>query len=59
MMEEQTKNNYKNSGFIFSGCMFIGLGIGFYLGNVAMGVLFGMGVGFLAMGIINLKKKSN
>jgi len=58
-MNESSKNSYKNSGFIFSGCMFIGLGLGFYFGNVAVGVLIGMGIGFIAMGLINIKNTSN
>tara|TARA_Y100000590_G_C15465640_1_gene918119 strand:- start:191 stop:328 length:138 start_codon:yes stop_codon:yes gene_type:complete len=32
---------------LFSGCMFIGLGIGFMVNNIPGGILLGMGVGFL------------
>ena len=34
--------------------MFIGLGIGMYYGEIATGVLIGMGVGFIVMGIITM-----
>jgi len=54
-MKESKNIKYKNSGFIFSGCMFIGLGLGFYFGEVAIGVLIGMGVGFIAMDLMNSK----
>ena len=37
----------KKDSKVFSGCMFIGLGIGFIVGNIPGGILIGMGVGFL------------
>ncbi len=51
IMDEKSKSNYKTGSFLFSGCMFIGLGLGMYFGEVATGVLIGMGIGFIAMGI--------
>lgn len=39
------------SGLVFVGCMMIGLAIGFLIGNIAAGVLGGLGVGFIAMAI--------
>ena len=49
------------SNWIFVGCMFIGIAIGLYYNEAAIGTLLGMGVGFIARGVINLKqeKKDN
>ena len=32
----------------FVGCMFIGMGFGYYLGELLVGMFIGMGVGFLS-----------
>ncbi len=37
------------SGLVFVGCLLIGLAAGFLAGNVTVGVLGGLGVGFIAM----------
>lgn len=44
-------------GVVFVGCMFIGMGLGFYYNQLPVGLFVGMGVGFLGMGIISLSKK--
>jgi len=46
-METNHQNDFVNSGTIFVGCMFIGLGPGFLFNGVTPGVLIGMGVGFI------------
>jgi len=52
MANEQQKPDRKGvSGLIFVGCLMLGLAIGFLIGNVAAGVLGGLGVGFIAMAI--------
>jgi len=43
---------------IFVGCMFVGIGIGMFLGEVGSCMLTGMGVGFIAHKIYS-KKKNN
>ena len=58
-MKENNRNSYKTWGVLMPGCMFIGLGLGYVLGNVATGMFIGMGVGFILIGIMSMKKESN
>lgn len=53
-MAAKNKNGSSVSGLFFVGCMFIGVGMGFFFGNITVGALVGMGVGFLVMGIIRV-----
>ncbi len=39
------------SGLVFVGCLLLGLAIGFLAGNITVGVIGGLGVGFIAMAI--------
>ena len=43
----------KNS--IFVGCMFLGIGIGMLFGEPGIGVLIGLGVGFIFRGLYSKK----
>jgi len=43
--------------WIFIGCMFIGIAIGIYYNVVAIGTLAGMGIGFIARGLININNE--
>jgi len=43
------------SGLVFVGCLMLGMGIGFAVGNVPVGLFVGMGVGFIAMAIVRYK----
>ena len=58
-MEEQDKNNHgrKIGGIVFVGCMFLGAGIGMLFDRVSVGGAIGMGVGFIAMGVIMANNK--
>lgn len=51
-MENDNKNKSKIGGIVFVGCLFIGLALGMYFNNTGVGVLMGLGVGFLAMGLV-------
>lgn len=51
-MEDEKKQQSTIVGVVFTGCLFIGLGLGIYFNQVAVGVLVGMGVGFIGMGIM-------
>jgi hypothetical protein len=48
------KNNfeYNLAGLAFMGCLFVGIGIGIWRDNTAMGALFGVVPGLIAMSLI-------
>ena len=46
------KRNRRLVGAVFLACLFIGLGVGIALGEGGVGVLIGLGVGFLASAIV-------
>ena len=51
-MGKGKKSSSGIGGVIFVGCMFLGGGLGMWLGNVAVGGAIGMGVGFISMGLV-------
>ena len=53
-MEGEREHGF--GGLAFVACMFIGAGIGLLFGRPDVDGCIGMGVGFLAMGIIHTKK---
>jgi len=55
--KSNNSNNKKIAGLIFIGFMFVGIGIGIYVGNTTVGTLVGMGVGFLASAIYRSKNQ--
>ncbi len=58
--KERVKTATSIGGLFFVGGMFVGAGIGMIYGAVPIGGAIGMGIGFLAMGIIwayYMKKK--
>jgi hypothetical protein len=58
MTNDNTKKRNTAGGLLFIGCMFVGMGLGFYFGNIVTGVLIGMGAGFVAFGITVLAFKN-
>ena len=57
-MKDEMFDWTKPEGKIFIGCMFVGIGIGMFLGETGSGMITGMGVGFIAEKIYS-KKKNN
>jgi len=41
-------------GLVFVGSLMLGIGVGMYYGNPAVGTLIGLGVGFLLFGLVKL-----
>jgi hypothetical protein len=52
---ETQKNNNRLGGAIFVGCMFIGMGIGMYFNRMTVGIMVGMGIGFIGSAIARAK----
>ena len=51
--EKQKPKRKEISGLVFVGCLMLGLAIGLLTGNVAVGLIGGLGVGFIAMAIMS------
>ena len=51
-MDKKKNNSSTIGGVVFVGFMFIGLALGMLYNNTAVGILLGLGVGFVAMGIV-------
>jgi len=57
-MEENKKIKSAFSWPVYIGCMLIGTAIGILYGNPGVGILIGMGVGFISAAIIrNVKRR--
>jgi hypothetical protein len=49
--EKQNKDRKGVAGLLFVGCLLIALAVGLLTGNMAVALLGGLGVGFVAMAI--------
>ncbi len=49
------RSKEESSGLFFVAFMFLGMGIGYVLGNTAGGLFIGMGIGFFAMAYMRMK----
>lgn len=47
-----TRSRKGASGVLFIGFILLGLAAGFFLENIAAGLFAGLGIGFIAMGIM-------
>lgn len=62
-MEEKPKESrYERKattagGMVFVGAMMIGIGLGIYYGQTAVGTLVGLGIGFVLFGLIRAFSK--
>ena len=56
-MEDQDKKEDDIESYIFIGCMFLGMGIGMAFGNTGIGIMIGIGTGFLLSSLYKLKIK--
>ena len=45
-------------GLVFVGALMIGLGLGIFYGNAAVGIFLGLGVGFILFGLVKAFMKS-
>ena len=50
--EKQEPKRNGLSGLVFVGCLMLGFAIGFLIGNVPVGLFGGLGVGFIAIGLM-------
>ncbi len=50
-MENKTKVRSTVGGVVFVGCMFVGIGSGMYFNQLVVGLITGMGGGFILMGL--------
>ena len=55
--KEGKKNSDTVGGLVFVGPLMIGLGLGIYFNQTAVGALVGLGVGFLFFGLVKALMK--
>lgn len=55
---DKTKEARKIGGILFTGCMFIGMAIGWYSEALTIGMLAGMGLGFIMMAVVMVSATS-
>lgn len=55
-MENQNREINKTAGTIFVGFMFVGLAAGIFFHHTAVGILGGMGIGFIASAMYRSEK---
>ncbi len=51
-IEKQERSRKGASGLVFVGCLMLSLAIGLLTGNIAVALLGGLGVAFIAMAIV-------
>jgi hypothetical protein len=61
MVTEEKKGKSKADvvgGLIFVGSLMIGIGLGIFYGNTAVGTMIGLGVGFILFGLVKAFAKN-
>ena len=53
---KKKNDEYERSGIAFVGFLLLGIAVGMYYNQTAVGVLGGLGLGFIAMAILKEKK---
>ncbi len=53
--KDESKNKWEVPGVCIPAGLFIGMGIGWALGNMVSGMFIGLGAGFLGMVLVRLK----
>ena len=56
--QELKNKNQGTSGLVFVGCLMLGLAAGFLTGYWVVGVLGGLGIGFITMGLAMANEKT-
>ena len=51
MTKRNKEEGYESGGIAFVGLLIIGIGFGFLYNSIVVGTLFGIGAGFIAMGV--------
>lgn len=51
------RDKWVHPGMIFVGCILLGMGIGMIAEETGVGLFIGMGIGFIAMGILRRFEK--
>ena len=50
--DEKKRNAKKIGGMLFTGCMFLGMAIGWYTHSFTIGLFGGIGVGFIMSAVV-------
>lgn len=50
--KQKKKDAQKTGGLLFTGCMFIGMAMGWFFGHFQVCMFAGMGVGFIMMAVV-------
>jgi len=51
-MKKKKSRSDDAGGMIFVGALMIGIGVGIFFGNPAVGTLVGLGIGFIFFGLV-------
>ena len=55
MADEDRKARKETGGLIVAGCLFMGMGIGWFWGEFKVGLFVGLGIGLLGMALYTSK----